>query len=522
MRIFLILAALTFSKVGAAQVYFNTQIDWEQYFEYLTFIALVNSDGDLFVTGGAVNLSSTDGVTILASLNAEGDVKWQKKFLPAPNLFGQTYHMAKLPGPYGILLGNYEKPIGNGNYDDQIFLTKINLETSDTLWTKEFGYSNYYEQGWTIKPTTNGGLALCGTTFLGNNTAHSKMLFLKTDSVGTLIFRKEYSTNLDNNHYALSFLKTDDGGYLLYGYRGYWGHYLGAILETYMYDMVLVKTDAEGNQEWVKTYPPWEWKHIGFFGFDIQPLGNGDFLIAGLKAYRIGLPGISTESKYFFARINSDGEFVDSATINKGHQGTRVNRLKPSSDGNFWAIGAEKDSQYLGQTGVILKITPGLEVLWKREYRVSPPESVIHEMFYEGVEMPDHGFALCGTAFGPLEDSTYQNGWVIRVDSLGCLEPGCQLSSAIEDLPAAEQDIGITLSPNPTSGQARLALTHEGAVLLGVRVLDMQGRVVSDMQFLRSAGWRECMVDLGGEPAGAYVVQVRSSEGWGVKKIVKQ
>jgi hypothetical protein len=39
---------------------------------------------------------------------------------------------------------------------------------------------------------------------------------------------------------------------------------------------------------------------------------------------------------------------------------------------------------------------------------------------------------------------------------------------------------------------------------------------------LRAAGWRECEVDLGGEPAGVYFVQVRSSEGWAIKKIVKQ
>ena len=53
-------------------------------------------------------------------------------------------------------------------------------------------------------------------------------------------------------------------------------------------------------------------------------------------------------------------------------------------------------------------------------------------------------------------------------------------------------------------------------------MLDVQGRVVSDMQFLRSAGWRECVVDLSGEPAGVYIVQIRTSEGWATKKIIKQ
>jgi hypothetical protein len=244
--------------------------------------------------------------------------------------------------------------------------------------------------------------------------------------------------------------------------------------------------------------------------------------MAGLKAYALYEPGNTYVGNYFFARLNESGEFVDSVTLDKSYYYFKINRLKPTSDGSFWAIGAERDTFTEGQTGLIMKITPGLEVLWKREYRVSPPESMLHEIFFEGVEMPDKGFVLCGRAFGPLEDSTNQNGWVIRVDSFGCLEPGCQLNSAIEDPPTPEQDIGITLSPNPTSGQATLALTHEDAVLLGVRVLDVQGRVVSDMQFLRSAGWREWMVELGGEPVGLYVVWVRTSEGWAVKKIIKE
>ncbi len=514
----MVLAALTLSKVGAAQVYFSVQIDWEHEFEYLSSVLLKKNSEQLFVAGGSENFSGSNRGSLLASLTSEGLTNWQKKYWPMSGVLGTTYHATLSADNSAFLLGNYEKPIAGGNYDKQIFLTKANLETGETLWTREYGFSNYTEQGWTVKPLGDGGVLLSGTAFLATSTGPSNMLFMRTDSLGNLVFRKEYTTDADKYHYAFSFAPTPDGGYLLYGYRSYWGHYLGGFVETNMLDMVLIKTDADGNEQWSKVYPPWEWKQHLFYGLDIQPVSGEEFLISGLKAYK----GANAGGEYFFARINAQGEIVDSVTLPKLYYSFRVNRLKPCSDGNFWAIGAEKDSQNLGQTGLIMKISPELEVLWKREYRVSPSESTMHEMFYEGVEMPDKGFALCGTAFGPLEDSTWQNGWVIRVDSLGCLEPGCQLNSAIEDPPAPEQDIGVTLAPNPTSGQARLALAHEGAVLLGVRVLDLQGRVVSDMQYLRSVGWRECVVDLGGESAGVYVVQVRSSEGWGMRKIVKQ
>ncbi|MDX1911340.1 MAG: T9SS type A sorting domain-containing protein, partial [Saprospiraceae bacterium] len=416
---------------------------------------------------------------------------------------------------------NYWKPISTGNYDGQIFLTKINTYTGDTLWTKELGQSFRVEEGLTIRSINVEGVVLCGITYPSNNTEHSKILLIKADSLGNLTFRKEYTTDGTKNHYAYSLTQTLDGGFLIFGFRNYIGPYPGGNTTVNNIDMVLIKTDTQGNQQWAKVYPPWEWRHNLFFGWDIQPLADGTFLTGAGKGYALFQPDNTFSAKYFLARITENGEFSDSLTLPDWHELCRINRLKPSSDGNFWAIGAEKDSQNLGQTSLIMKITPELEVLWKREYRVSPPESMLHEMFYEAVEMPDKGFVLCGTAFGLLEDSTNQNGWVIRVDSLGCLEPGCHLNSPVEEPPAAVPDIGLALSPNPTTGQVHLALTHEGAVLLGVRVLDVQGRTVSDIQYKRSAGWRECDLDLGAEPAGVYVVQVHTSEGAGARKVIK-
>ncbi len=519
MRLFLTLALLTQIWVGSAQVYFNKQIDWQHNQEYLGGVVLL-PDSTIFLAGGEGNYNPFHQASFLVNLTQGGSLVWSGSFLPRANASGNT--ACAIPALGGIIIeGNYFVS-GDSAYDLQIFLTKLDGATGDTLWTKEYGQANVSDNGLRMVSTVDSGFAVCGWAFLENNTQHSRLLLLKTDSLGNQIFRKEYTTDIHKDHYAYSLLQTNDGGFLIFGLRAYEGTYLGGVGTANKNDMVLIRTDAQGNQQWVKVYPPWDWKQILFYGLDLQPLPNGDFLMAGVKSYALFQPGNTYVGKYFFAKINSSGEFVDSVTLPKDYYFFRINRLKPSSDGNFWAIGAERDTSTEGQTGLIMKISPNLEVLWKREYRVSPPESTEHEIFYEGVEMPDHGFVLCGGAYGPLEDSTYQNAWVIRVDSLGCLEPGCQLNSAVEDPPAPEQDIGITLSPNPTIGQARLTLAHEGAVLLGMRVLDVQGRVVSDMQFLRSAGWRECAVDLGGESSGVYVVQVRTSEGWGVRKIVKE
>ncbi len=520
MRIPLILALLISAEMGSAQVYFNKQIDWQHDYEYLAGIITFGDSNNILVAGGNSELTSNIDHFLVSRLTNTGEIAWSKSFLPRSNVSGNTVSMLKLDEEYSMIYGNAD--LLNATPENyQYFLIKVRNQTGDTIWVKEVGNNDLQEGGHELIKTADGGFVIIGYYFPVNGTQRQRLTIHKTDSLGNLIFLKEYTTDINKDHYAYSLLLTNDGGYLIFGFRAYESTYPGGNTTANKIDMVLIKTDAQGIQQWSKVYPPWEWKQILFYGLDIQPLPSGDFLIAGLKDYAIFLPGNTYAGNYFFARLSPTGGILDSVTLPERHELTWVNRLKPSSDGNFWAIGAEKDSQNLGQTGLIMKITPALEVLWKREYRVSPPESMIHEMFYEGVEMPDHGFALCGTAFGPLEDSTNQNGWVIRADSFGCLEPGCQLNSAIEDPPVPEQDIGITLSSNPTSGQARLTLTHEGAVLLGVRVLDMQGRVVSDIQFLRAAGWRECEVDLGGELAGVYWVQVRTSEGRATRKIVK-
>ncbi|MDO8366653.1 MAG: hypothetical protein Q7T20_07655, partial [Saprospiraceae bacterium] len=485
MRLFLTLALLASFEAGSAQVYFNTQIDWEQNFEFFDGVAVM-PDGTLFLVGGEGNFSPFYQATFLVQINDEGQLLWAKSFLPKENASGNTSSLVSVLGGV-VILGNYFIPVAN-SYNLQIFFTKLNGTTGDTLWVKEYGQLNVADNGLRIISTADRGFAISGWAFLDNNTQHSRLLLLKTDSLGNQTFRKEYTTDGSKDHFAYSLTQTPDGGYLLFGFSSYEGPYLGGVGTANKIDMILLKTDAQGNQQWVKVYPPWEWKQILFYGLDLQPLSNGDFLMTGLKSYALFQPGNTYTGKYFFGRINSLGEFVDSVTFPQSYYFFKINRLKPTFDGNFWAIGAERDSQNLGQTGLIMKITPNLEIFWKREYRVSPPESMLHEIFYEGVEMPDHGFVLCGGAFGSLDDSTNANGWVIRVDSFGCLEPGCQLNSAVEDPPIPEQDIGLSLSPNPTSGQSRLTLTREGAVLLGVRVLDVQGRVVSDVQFLRGAG----------------------------------
>lgn len=80
---------------------------------------------------------------------------------------------------------------------------------------------------------------------------------------------------------------------------------------------------------------------------------------------------------------------------------------------------------------------------------------------------------------------------------------------------------GIALAPNPALGEVTLSLTDPEAALLRLRLIDVQGRVLSDVQYDRSAGERAGVLHLAGQPAGVYIVQVMTTKGWGARKIVK-
>ena len=80
---------------------------------------------------------------------------------------------------------------------------------------------------------------------------------------------------------------------------------------------------------------------------------------------------------------------------------------------------------------------------------------------------------------------------------------------------------GIALAPNPALGEVTLSLTDPEAALLRLRLIDVQGRVLSDVQYDRSAGERAGVLHLAGQPAGVYIVQVMTTKGWGAREVVK-
>lgn len=135
----------------------------------------------------------------------------------------------------------------------------------DTLWTRTYGGTSG-DFGHSIQQTTDGGYIVTG--YLRSLGADgSDIWLLKTDANGDTLWTRTYGGG-DNEH-GFSVQQTADGGYIIagnvYSFR------------TYRDDVILVKTDAYGNSDWIRTYGGSE----NDYGYSVLQTLDGGYIVAG-------------------------------------------------------------------------------------------------------------------------------------------------------------------------------------------------------------------------------------------------
>jgi len=166
----------------------------------------------------------------------------------------------------GYIVAGRTNSFGAGNYD--AFLVKTDAN-GNLEWAKTYGGTSA-DFAYSVQQTSDGGYILTGYT--ESFGAGGRDIFLiKTDADGNLEWAKTYGgTNWDE---ARSVQQTSDGGYIVAGYTRSFG-------PVWNGEFFLIKTDADGNLQWAKTYGRPSWDEA----YSVQQTSDNGYIMAGLTA----------------------------------------------------------------------------------------------------------------------------------------------------------------------------------------------------------------------------------------------
>lgn len=382
----------------------------------------------------------------------------------------------------------------------------------DTLWTRNYGDSTYSWNGWQVKQTLDGGYLIVGYTTSGYEDACA----IKTDAQGNEQWRHTYGLDgIVIDAFTASVELPD--GYLLTGI---------SYPQVDNSEMYAVRVDTAGTEVWTHRWG-------GAFD-DLRVHAclsqDGTVILSGGYGYASDLESM----KPYLAKMDpSDGSLVWAHQYGAAMFSTTLFAGKECPDGDIIACGV---SYNVGQQqGLLLRTATNGDSLWMRNYAFH--DSVIDQgsgRFWDVLPTPDGGLIAAGDAYQPF-NAPYPPGysadaWVVKVDSMGCIVPGCQLLDGITEQFTNLGD-ALTLYPNPVHAELHVGiklpkdLSATGPLMLSVTSLD--GKLVLQRQ-VPTSSWHssplsgrgtggagnEVVLDVSSLAAGAYSLHLSDATRW--------
>jgi hypothetical protein len=494
------------------------------YFDYPgvpSFRGVHPTDSCYYVVGNTTDSTFTS-VVIFAKVDLEGELLFHK-YLQYPGTdYYNTY--SDLSGtPNGNLL-----TCGDAWGDEGLAQLRIFDTNGDTLLTKGFKNLNFpdqiHEVALEIRQNKKGGYAMLISFQADDSPTDIDISLIVLDSLFQTEFYKNYASS-STDEISNSLIVDDDGGYLIGAKRTNEAD----VQLNFNCRTLIVKVDSTGGQVWQWLSP------AGVLQDEAKALiktPDGGLVVASGAGQEIGNnPNIHTliwDGLIF--KLDAEQNVVWSTPLRAsdvpGGGGTELTEMVESTDGNgyvasgiVYEITPEHPNGYY--TSWLVKVSPEGDSLWSRRYTYFDGEFVAPEVF-DMKATPDGGYVLVGFTVNQFNIVTNPivPAWIMKVDSFGCLIPGCHLPNAVGEKEVAAPSLAIY--PNPAGDFLNFQLRGAQAMKnAAFRIVNMEGKV---MQEMKSANVQATVtVPAVGWPPGAYFLQCL--EGGAVicsEKFVKQ
>ena len=348
-----------------------------------------------FLSKTLMILTSVIIITV-KTIFSQPDTVWTKTFGGSDFEVG---YCVRQTSDGGYILTGYTNSYGAGNYD--VWLIKTN-SCGDTIWTKTFG-GNRYDVAYSVQQTSDGGYILTGNTKSYNGTNVNDVWLIKTDINGNMKWEKNYRSS--KSGYLGSVQQTFDGGYIIGGTTDY---YSG----NGKSDMWLIKTDANGNEEWYNTFGG----SNGELGYSAKQTVDGGYITVGYTGL-FGSIGDSAAWPQSFLDdvllIKTDSSGIISWAKTYGEKGDEVGRsVQQTLDGGYIITG-NTNSYGAGHSDVwLIKTDVSGDTIWTKTFGGDDTD-----LGHSVQQTFDGGYIIAG--FTKSFGAGNKDVWIIRTDEFG-------------------------------------------------------------------------------------------------------
>jgi hypothetical protein len=254
--------------------------------------------------------------------------------------------------------------------------------SGDTMWTRTYG-GTARDRGYSVAQTTDGGYVIAGWTY-SFGAGESDVYLVKTDANGDTMWTRTYGGTDRDQGYSVR--QTADGGYVIAGTTCSFAPY-------FYFDIYLVKTDSCGDTVWTRN---WGYEDEDE-GYAVAQTADGGYVVTGYS--EVGL---------WLIRTNADGDTVwTRGYYDMGMDGGYS--VAQTSDGGYIVAGGGYAD---GGTVCLLRTDASGDTVWTRAWG-----GVTYDVGRSVAMTADGGYVIAGSM--DLFSIGGPDVWLIRTDSAG-------------------------------------------------------------------------------------------------------
>ncbi len=286
----------------------------------------------------------------LIKADAEGNETWRKAFSFGPGEDGGASVQQTQDG--GYIVAGYTDSMGD-TYDILLMKTDAN---GDEQWRKTFSLGEGDDVGSDVREADDSGFIIAGRTG-STDTGGSDVLLLKTDSEGNELWNRTFSFGAGDD-IGVSVRQSKDRGYIVAGYTNSTGS---------SYDILLLKTDAEGSEVWNRTFNMGAGNDIGG---DVLETEDG-YVIAG----RTG--SMETGGKdVLVVKTDLEGNDVWNKTYSLGTGEEAGSSIAETEDGGFIIAGFTNSTDADSFDVLLLKVDANGDEHWQKTFSMGDENDI--------------------------------------------------------------------------------------------------------------------------------------------------